>query len=264
MRARVFVILVSCVVAVLYLISMFSSINKRPREEKRKTFYSGKYYDHSLDEITFIFSNMDHRTDRREEFLSEMEHHGIPRSRFNRIAGVKHSIPSLGNNIVWLNALTFCARSNKRLCCLFEDDFVFLSPYKNNSDVSLQLFFSLVHSFPFHFDVVFLAGAYKHPIQGHTHYETDEPNIYRTRAVFGSAGFCATTKYVNDVFIDNVKDGIQLQEEHFKLNGVTSPQFTFDFYYRRLQPVDNWFALKVGMQRPSYSDTEKKMVVYEW
>ena len=207
---------------------------------------------------------MDHREDRRNQFFEEMENHGIDRSYFSRISGVPHAVGNMGASFGWLNAFYACTRLNRRVCCVFEDDFIFIEPYKNNSKSTSTLFNFLLFSFPFEFDVVYLAGAFKHPLQAHTHAETGEKNVYRAKGVFGAAGLCASTSYVKKSIIATAEEGIRLQEAHYKAHGELKPDYTNDFYLRKLQAVDNWFAVKAGMQRPSYSDIEKKEVVYEW
>jgi len=207
---------------------------------------------------------MDHRTDRKQQFLLEMAGHGIEKSLFLRVAGVIHDLATLGASKAWLKAFEECYRSGKRLCCMFDDDFIFVAPYKNNTFLARAFFYGLLYTFPFQFDAVFLSGAYKHPLQAHTHVDSGEPNIFRAKAVFGASAVCMPPSYVEDVIVDNVKEGIRLQEAHYELTGASKPEFTIDFFMRKLQSIDNWFAVKVGMQRPTYSDIEKKMVMYEW
>jgi hypothetical protein len=207
---------------------------------------------------------MDHRTDRREQFLNEMDTHGISRTLFTRVAGVPHKLATLGASIAWLSALNICARRENGICCFFDDDFMYVSPFRNDSTATRTFFWELLYSFPFIFDGVFLSGAFKHPLQSHTHSETDHALIFRAKAIFGASGMCITKQYISDVLSFNVEEGIRLQKAHFNSTGIANPEFTFDFYMRKLQTVDNWFAVKVGTQRPTFSDIEKKMVSYEW
>lgn len=183
-----------------------------------------------------IYINLDHRTDRREEIESELSKLSLP---CERLSASLHSVGAIGCTQSHIRALQRALELDVETLWVFEDDFMILNPN----------FQEVVESAP-DFDV-FLAGFNGH----HTHYKGQYSRVHSSQT---------TSCYiVKRKFIPTLLKTFQESLECFQKD--TNPhKYALDMYWKRLQPKSMWLTStnRLGKQRKSYSDIEKRVTDY--
>uniref|UniRef100_A0A6C0K3C0 Glycosyl transferase family 25 domain-containing protein n=1 Tax=viral metagenome TaxID=1070528 RepID=A0A6C0K3C0_9ZZZZ len=202
-----------------------------------------------IDAILYI--NLASRPDRRDHFLSEIQHLTADLSKVHRINAVHHTKGALGCTQSHIKALeTFLANPSWKTCLIFEDDFTF-----RNQDVSAnqQALATLFREFPA-LDCACLAY---NPIRV-TYKETQIESIKKAISTQTASGYCITRTFA-PVLLEN------LRESFIALSKFGDPDTNMnDQYWKRLQPQNNWylFVPALGYQYANFSDIEKKLVHY--
>ena len=72
------------------------------------------------------------------------------------------------------------------------------------------------------------------------------------------------TKAFAPVLLQNLQEGVSLLEAHFQRFGIRKHDYCLDIYWKKLQPISNWFIFvpKMGYQADSYSDIENVFTQY--
>lgn len=204
-----------------------------------------------IDSIYFI--NLDHRTDRLKQFEEEMKRFGIPTEKLHRISGIyKPEIGELGCSRSHIKALSTFLESPHKNCIIFEDDFIF------NQDINYS-FFLLRHLFQRNqdFDLVMLAGNIMKEEQ------TDSPFLHRVLDGQTTSAYLLTKEFATKL-LDNFTAGADKLEDWFNEHKSPKHEYCLDIYWKELQVESKWFVIhpKLGYQRESYSDIQKKILNY--
>ena len=204
-----------------------------------------------IDHIYFI--NLDHRYDRAEDFYKMMEEMGIAEDHITRISGIfEPTNGALGCTKSHIKTIETFLESHYERCCIFEDDFDFLS------NKSLEEFcneFQRIN--PKEWDMILFSGVVC----------KDEPSNYsflrRISDLQTSSSYILTREYA-PVLLTNMKEGAEALDVYFKGTGRIIGDYCLDMYWKSLQKKDRWFVSEpiLGCQRPSYSDIQKKDVDY--
>lgn len=239
---KVFFIVLSIVV-ILAVSSYFAmKTTSRP-----KTIETMSNMEKNIDVIYYI--NLDHRTDRNEEFLKQMEILDFPEEKLIRIPAIyKKGQGSLGCTMSHIKTMETFINSGHNTCIIFEDDFDF-SVDKEQIEKSITQLFENDPDF----DVCMLASLdYQvEPIEGVDY-------IKKVYAGVTTSGFIVNRKFA-PVLLENFKEGCEILERKFKDgNGTYQTEHTYeiDEYWKKLQPGSNFFVFnpKLGKQRETYSD----------
>jgi GR25 family glycosyltransferase involved in LPS biosynthesis len=203
----------------------------------------------NVDAILYI--NLAHRTDRNNHFLSEITKINTGTSNVYRIDAIKHSMGMFGCLLSHIKALEeFAAHEEWGSVAIFEDDFTFY-----NADISYNnnIIASFMQSFP-DWDVLNLSY---NPIR--VEYQNTEVD-YIKRAISTQT---ASGYIINRRFLPKLLLNFQEARELISRNGFLS-DYCVDQYWKKLQPVSNWYILcpAMGYQCDSYSDIEHKIVNY--
>ena len=207
-----------------------------------------------LNEIGIVYYiNLDRRPDRNEQIQSELKKTNIDQTKINRIPG--HDVPECGAygcSLSHIDAVTNFLQTDDSIqtCLILEDDFQFVQDQRQVTH-SVNMFLT---DFKDKWDVCFLS---LNLIYGE---KTEQPYAVR---VFRS--FCLSGYIINKQFAPQLLSNFKESAALLKKEGTYVPTLCVDNYMGRLQQTTNWFAItpRVGIQRPSYSDIEKRHVNYQ-
>jgi GR25 family glycosyltransferase involved in LPS biosynthesis len=205
----------------------------------------------NVDVVYYI--NLDHREDRKKQFLGEMKKIHYPSSRIHRISGIyKPEQGDVGCTLSHIETLTQFIHSPYHTCIIFEDDFEFVDPSTVTAKINKFLRANI------QYDVCLLAGGV---------YKTDVyslyPGIAKAIKVTTTSGYIVTKAYAATL-LANYKEGCALLEKSYQdktANKYDQP-YAIDQYWDKLQAKDHWFIFQpaLGKQRESYSDIMKGVV----
>jgi GR25 family glycosyltransferase involved in LPS biosynthesis len=206
----------------------------------------------NIDCIYYI--NLEHRTDRKEQFLNEMKKIEMPESKITRIEGIyTPNMGIVGCGYSHLKAIKTFITSNHKNCIIFEDDFVFsLNPtYVHNI---FNLFFK--ENIPY--DVLMLGANVLHM----------QPTQYTflQKVLDAQAG---SAYLITREFAPKLEqlwgEYIPLLERYHRENNIKVHEYCNDICWKVLQPQNRWYVFnpKLGYQNEGYSDNEQKFVDYK-
>jgi glycosyl transferase family 25 len=187
-----------------------------------------------------IYINLDRRVDRRCEIEAELERMGIEAERFSAIERDPGGIGCTASHIA---VLKLARERGYEEVMILEDDFSF--------KVSKDELEQALKSLPASYDMVLLAFKL---IRG----VPSRPPLGRVLEAQTTGGYIIHSRYYNTL-IDRWTQGLELYEmypdQHWN--------YILDQYWKPLQKVHAWyyFIKPIGMQRPSWSDLGKQMMV---
>jgi glycosyl transferase, family 25 len=199
------------------------------------------------------YINLDHRTDRKEQFEAEMVKLGVPPSKLVRIPGIYNKdFGILGCGLSHKKALETFLESPHKNCLVFEDDFEFTLDMNYVRYLLKSVFEKNVP-----YDLVMLAGNL---------YKTEKSEWSFLRKVLDgqtASGFLITREFAPKL-VECLDESTKLLEDWHTKTGEKKHDYCNDIYWKKLQPISNWYVLhpKPGLQRESYSDNEYKITNY--
>jgi GR25 family glycosyltransferase involved in LPS biosynthesis len=231
--------------------------------------YTSSWYN-NIDVVYYI--NLDHRTDRKDLFLEEMQKMNIPPHKIIRIPGVyKPGKGDWGCSLSHLHAIKSFHESNYQNCIIFEDDFVFTqdpsvvqnaiqsvldgSSYVRRTKDDRRDANNVVEASDknSNYDVCMLSCS-----SGKTE-PTTNPLLLKLYEGQTASGYMVSKPF-SKTLLQNYQEGSQLIEQSYLRGKGDSIQhdFCIDQYWKRLQPTSNWFVFepKLGKQRDSFSDIQ--------
>lgn len=207
-----------------------------------------------MDNIDCIYYiNLDHRTDRNEQFLAEMKKMNIPESKVVRISGIyKEGFGILGCGLSHKKTVEMFLASDHRNCIIFEDDFVFTLEYDY-----INLLFNAIFESKVDFDLIMLAGMIL--IQELTAY----PFLMKVMDGHTASAYLLTREFA-PTLLESLTESTTLLEKKYKETGIKDISYHNDIYWKRYQPYTNWYIVnpKMGEQRESYSDNLERNLRY--
>jgi len=204
-----------------------------------------------IDVVYYI--NLDHRTDRKEQFEKEMEGMGIPSSKVVRIPGIyTKDFGILGCGLSHKKTLETFLASPFKNALIFEDDF---QRTLDTNYVHYLLKSVFEQSVPF--DLVMLAGNLLKTEK------TEWPFLQRVLDGQTASAFLLTKEFAPKL-IQCLDESTKLLQEWHEQTGERKHEYCNDIYWKKLQPVSRWYCLypRIGIQRESYSDNEYRVTNY--
>lgn len=197
-----------------------------------------------LNRCDIRFINLDHRTDRREQFEIEMKRLGV--SWHQRIPGVIASPGALGCARAHVNVLDSWRSVNGQLLLVCEDDAQFVAP-REEIDAAIEEFVASPH-----LQVLMLAhnAMWRIPISN---------RLGISASISTAAAFILRPEVVPAL------RAIFQQSADLLEGGMAPSRAAIDVTWKRLQR-QHVFALtntRCAIQRPSYSDIEQKFTEYK-
>lgn len=199
------------------------------------------------------FLNLDHRTDRLQQIEGEIDKLGFEKEKVHRIPAVyTPEIGVLGCALSHIKALDHFLQSSHKTCVILEDDFIF------TTDINYCKFlFKHLFETKRVFDIVMLGGKVMKE-------ETiDSPFLKKVLDAQTTSAYMITKEFA-PILRKNLLEGTKLLEQWFQLYKEKKHEYCLDIYWKQLQPSNQWFVFhpKMGVQRESYSDIEKKITNY--
>ena len=198
-----------------------------------------------IDIIYYI--NLDHRTDRNEQFLNEMKKINFPSNKIKRISAIENNNGSIGCSSSHVKTLDEFINSPHNICIIFEDDFEFYNP------ININLMNKILNHNDF--DIICLSANDINST------DTNHSYLKKINNSQTTSGYIVTKKFAKEHLYKNFIDGLKLLKENQHLIHI----YSIDQYWKLLQPDNKWFVSnpKLGKQRESYSDILKGNVNYE-
>ena len=199
------------------------------------------------------YINLDHRTDRKEQFEKEMQKLGVPVSKLVRISGIYNKeFGILGCGLSHKKALETFLASPHTNCIIFEDDFQFTLDSNYVKYLLKSIFREKVP-----YDVVMLAGnLFKTQ-------KTQWPFLQKVLDGQTASGFLITKDFAPKL-VECLSESTVLLKDWYDKTKEKKHEYCNDIYWKKLQPKSNWYIVypKTGIQRESYSDNEYKVTSY--
>ena len=229
-----------------------NTIVKKPVHVKEYKSNINKYID------KVIYVNLESRKDRREEIETELNNYNIDYERFNAIATPDFGI--IGCTQSHLEIFKMAKEKGYKNILIFEDDFMFvvskekleeqidlLFNYKNSSNV--------MSSNTCQFDICMLSYNL---IKSETC--NDYPFLKKVLEVQTTAGYI-----INESMYDKLID-LYTWTIPLLTNTKRHWIYALDQIWKLVQPISKWycFDLRLGKQRPSYSDLGNKWIEPEF
>jgi glycosyl transferase family 25 len=185
-----------------------------------------------------VYINLEHRTDRRQEIESELSI--FPSEKIQRFNAIKENFGALGCTKSHIAVLEMAISEGWSNYLVIEDDGMW-----SNFDKSYPILESLSKN---PYDVIVLGSVV--PIYDKLTYKLQKSQTTTSFLV---------NKHYYKTLLQNFKDGA-----HGLTLTRSPPMYAIDMYWQRIQARDNWYlvAPSLVVQRPSYSDIEKKHVDY--
>jgi len=185
-----------------------------------------------------VYINLEHRTDRRQEIESELSI--FPSEKIQRFNAIKENFGALGCTKSHIAVLEMAISEGWSNYLVIEDDGMW-----SNFDKSYPILESLSKN---PYDVIVLGAVV--PVYDKITYKLQKSQTTTSFLV---------NKHYYKTLLQNFKDGA-----HGLTLTRSPPMYALDMYWQRIQARDNWYlvAPSLVVQRPSYSDIEKKHVDY--
>jgi glycosyl transferase family 25 len=197
-----------------------------------------------IDKILYI--NLDSRHDRRNEIEREFIKAKIPINKIERISAIYNERGGLGCTASHIKCLKHAIQNKFNNVLILEDDFNFIE----DKSIIMNGIKNIL-DFNNEWDVIFFSGNILKTIPFNKTFS-------KAIDVQCASGYLVNSRYYLKL-LKNFEDGYKL----FVKNN-NPPLFAVDIFWKSLQPIDNWyvFNIKLGYQRVSYSDIEKRTVDY--
>lgn len=219
--------------------------------QNKKENYESSNFMKYVDMIYYI--NLDHRTDRMEEFLHEMHKMKVPDEKITRISAVSDKKrPDLGCSRSHIKTIDMFINSNYKNCVIFEDDFEWSVDQKTVNS-SFSNFFE--NNIDYH--VCMLSS---------NEIESKNTNYDFVKKITNSqtaSGYMVNKNFASEL-LENFKEGAELLERSYDIGKPNGPEYCVDQYWKRLQPYNDWYMFfpKLGKQRKSFSDIQGVVIDY--
>jgi glycosyl transferase family 25 len=185
-----------------------------------------------------IYINLEHRKDRKAEI--EREFAFLPKDKLIRFNAFKHEKGAIGCTMSHIGALELAIKNKFKNVLIVEDDMKWRG-FKQGNEILKKLMVKK-------YDAIVLGG----------HGVNYDPPTYKLKDCYARTAYLVSNHYFG-VLLRNFKEalaGLQKTNDRSIYSG--------DRYWNRIQNRDNWFIVMPAMviQRPSYSDIEKKFADY--
>lgn len=202
-----------------------------------------------IDKIVYI--NLDHRTDRNIQMITEFTRLNIPSDKIVRLNAVKNKNGAIGCTLSHIKVLQMAIENKWNTLLVLEDDFNFIDNLSYINESIQHLF----KDFNNEWKIVSLSRGARQDMN-----DIKDKYVSKAIAVSTTAGYIVKREFY-DILLKNYKEGLNklLKEPADKQH-----QFTLDAYWINLQPESEWYVFNpsIGYQRESFSDIEGRMVAY--
>ena len=199
-----------------------------------------------LDQIYYI--NLEHRKDRKESILNEIKLIDPDLKKTTRIEAVKHTVGEIGVGKSHLLALKDAQKNNYGIVLILEDDFVFSKDIQ-----TVNYIYEKLLDVDKEYNIFFLSRNLKGG-------KRKNHNIIEVYNAQTTSGYIIQKHFFSDLS-ENFNYAVNKLE-----NGGSTKIFAIDQYWKKLQGKDSKIYtgnIKLGYQKESYSDIEKRITNYK-
>ena len=204
-----------------------------------------------IDAILYI--NLEHRTDRNEHILAEIQKVCMDTSKIHRINAVKREPGALGCGLSHIEALTFALSHEEwNTVLILEDDFTF------KPNINLQEQIGLLFSHCGEFDVGLLSYNPNHFNCDATATVNANDQVKKVLYSQTTSSYIIRRSYI-PTLLQNMRESTYDMERFGKKH-----ENCLDIYWTRLQPEGRWYTVipAIGYQYDNYSDIEQRFTSY--
>lgn len=200
-----------------------------------------------IDKIYVI--NLEHRKDRLDGFMSQMEQMGL-QDLVERIDAIYNpDFGILGCVKSHLLVLDKIINSNYKNILVCEDDFRFFDIHTTKE---------YLKSMKINFDYDIISFSANKTSFDFTITPSEYPFLYKASGIQTTSCYLINKNFCKQLY-DNFNESAYWLEKTKKIT-----TYALDIYWKRLQPTSRWYLTnpKLGYQEAGYSDIEKKCVDY--
>lgn len=214
----------------------------------RNTIFDGFELDNPINtkDIIIYYINLDHREDRKQQFLQQMNNVGIDPNKIVRIPAVyRKGQGDIGCSFSHIKTMETFLQSEYENCIVFEDDFEFVQEADFVKNAFREFFDSKID-----YDVCMISACDIYTEK------TQYPFLKKVTGAQTTSGFMVSKKFA-PTLLDNFKTGVELLQENYDgVAGEKGMPYCVDQYWKKLQPVSNWYIFepKLGKQQDGNSD----------
>lgn len=196
------------------------------------------------------YINLDHRTDRNEQFKAWLDESDVPAEKVHRINAVY--VPGrghLGCLASHIQALETFLQTSDDYCFIFEDDY---------RPIDVHIYWnSIQHIFDNNVDFDIILLAYNKLVSTPTKY----PFLERVQKCYTSSGYLISRKFA-PILLENFKNAFRLAVDEESRILQKTHQYCLDVYWEILMKDYLWYVIKprIGIQVESFSDIEGHIV----
>lgn len=201
-----------------------------------------------IPEIHTLFINLDDRTDRKDEFISQFPTSIQTKLNIERFSAIRRSPGFLGCTLSHIQCIQLAKERGWENILIFEDDFELL--------VRPQEFYNKFKDLLYEsWDVCVISG-FIHKVE-----DISGKNNFKRLLDGQSAVAYAVRRHYYDTLLENYREGFA----HLEADNSKYSLYALDQYWKHLQAKDNWIVSNpiLGRQRYSYSNIEQKMISYD-
>ena len=207
-------------------------------------------YFNNFKSYNVLYINLDQRTDRKKELLSQFKKFKNKNIKINieRISAVKHKKGQIGCAKSHIKCLKSAKKRNLEEVIICEDDI-------NIHSNLINKYFEIINKLN-DWDVIILSG----------HGDKKNINNFISKALgIQTTGLYLVKNHYYDKLINNFEESVIEMEKRYKINkDIMCPKWCIDINWKKLQKKDNWYIFNknLGYQRSDFSDIEKKKINY--
>ena len=199
------------------------------------------------------YINLNHREDRRKQFMKWIQTTQVPSSKVHRIEAIYARQPNgyLGCLASHLKALETFMLSGHSTCCIYEDDYIPLNEATYWSDVQ-RIFTEQVT-----FDCILLAYNLLEAKP------TQWPFLQHPSQSYTASGYIVTRAFA-PTLIETFKKAVTTAMEEQSRTGKKADQYCVDVVWSTLMPNHKFYVYtpRIGKQSDGYSDIQLHNVSY--
>ena len=207
-----------------------------------------------IDVIYYI--NLDHRTDRNEQIMDELQKMEINSEKIVRIPAMYREHGDVGCSLSHAKTIETFLASPHQHCLILEDDFMFTMD-KDTTNGMIDHFFSS----KINYDVCNLSTNMHPRTVDHSEYSFVKCVLEAST----TSGYMLSKQFASTL-LNNVREGAHLLEtECYAKNNISLKfHYAVDSYWKHLQPTSQWYMFwpKLGKQRASWSDVQQNYEDY--
>jgi GR25 family glycosyltransferase involved in LPS biosynthesis len=197
--------------------------------------------------VNIYYINLDHRTDRKKEFLDQFKTVEYDINNIIRVPAIEHTVGTLGCLSSHIKCLKLALEDDYPYAIICEDDFTF-----HNENCNLKRELNYIINTNIDWNIMVMFNSWDKTF-------TDDPYIYKIQYAQTTSGYIIKKTYINTL-LTLFEKLLEITKDY---KSRPPHELHIDIYWKQLQ-YDKWYMFTniLGYQRESYSDIEKQITNY--